>query len=206
MPRARSGLFSKAVVCVLALGATAAQATHDEPGKGRSAKAALVTAYQPCTAPNTTTSGLAPFDACSPPVRSDPECGFGAEVVSSASGHVKAKSRNFDVDLTFIAKGLDYGCEGLMLCGVATVRVTTDRCVMSPCTVDLVDIPITQPDSCCRVTHGTCQLRTSINTEIFDALRYGERAGIEILGCGLRRVDGDNLPTGLTFSCGLLAP
>ena len=81
MPRVRRGTLSRAVACALALALTAvAWATHDEPGKGGSAKAALVTAYEPCTAPNTTTSGLAPFAACSPPVRSDPECGFNSAV------------------------------------------------------------------------------------------------------------------------------
>jgi hypothetical protein len=200
-------LLSRVVAFALALTVSAmAWATHDEPGKGLSAKAALVTAYEPCTAPNTTTSGLAPFPACSPPVRSDPLCGFNSAVTSAASGRVKAKSRNFDVDLTIVAKGLSVGCEGRMLCGLMSVRVTTDRCTVSPCTVvDLIDIPAAQPDSCCIVTHGVCQLRTSINAEIFDALRYGERAGIELLGCALRRVDGPNLPTGHTFSCGLLA-
>jgi hypothetical protein len=38
------------------------------------------------------------------------------------------------------------------------------------------------------------------------ALRLGQRAGIELLGCGLRRRDGPTPLTGLTFGCGMLAP
>lgn len=207
MTRSRPACLGSALVCVALGWYAAAWATHDEPGKGRAAKAALVTAYQACTSPNTTTSGLLPFPACNPPVRSDPLCGFDYQTVSSSSGRVKARTRNFDVDLTMTAKGLSVGCEGLTLCGVASVRVTTDRCLETPCTVmDMIDILGTQPTACCIVEKGMCTVRTTINNEIFDALRYGERAGIEVLGCGLRRINGPNPPTAHTFSCGLLAP
>jgi len=37
-------------------------------------------------------------------------------------------------------------------------------------------------------------------------LLQGEKTGIEILGCGLKRLDGPNPPSGPTFSCGVLAP
>jgi hypothetical protein len=56
------------------------------------------------------------------------------------------------------------------------------------------------------VFDGNCRLKTSINTEVFDALRLGQRAGVGLLGCGLRRTSGPNLPTGLSFNCGMLAP
>jgi len=187
--------------------AVEAGATHDEPGKGKSARASLVTAYEPCTSPNTTTSGLTPWPACSPPVRSDPVCGFGNLPVTIANGRAKAKTRPFDVEFAFAAKGLPLSCEGLTLCGVVSIRVSTDRCVDSPCTLqDLINVTGTEATSCCVVQRGVCSVRSSINREIFDALRAGERAGIQILGCGLKRIDGPNPPAGNTFECGILAP
>jgi hypothetical protein len=192
-----------------ALSASEVLATHDEPGKGGAAKAALVTVYEPCApgSANTTTAGLTPVPACSPPVRVDTVCGFGSLAVSRGTGRVKVKARNFDLDITVAVKGLENSCNGMKLCFASSIRMTTDRCVDSPCTViDLVDIPPPGPTSCCIVSGGTCSIRTSINNAIFDALRAHERAGIEILGCGLRRVDGPSVPTGLSFACGLLAP
>ncbi len=52
------------------------------------------------------------------------------------------------------------------------------------------------------ITQG---LRALLQTEVFDALRLGQRVGVELLGCGLRRMSGPSLP-GLTFACGMLAP
>jgi hypothetical protein len=202
--RPRVGVLLCALVLV---SASRVLATHDEPGKGGSAKSALVTVYEPCTAPNTMTSGLTPIPACNPPVQADSVCGFGSNAISRGSGRVKVKARNFDLDMTFVAKGLELSCNGYTLCAAATVRMTTDRCEDPPCTViDLVDIPPPGPTSCCTVSGGTCSIKTSINNAVFDALRANERAGIEILGCGLRRTNGPDLPAGLSFSCGLLAP
>jgi hypothetical protein len=212
-PYERSSYLRTTAIGVLAVGffllTPDARATHNEPGKGKSAKASLVTAYEPCTNPNTTTSGLTPWQACSPPVRSDSVCGFETSPISSAAtGRVKAKSQFSDVTFAISAKGLLLSCEGLTLCAVFSVRVSTDRCVQSPCTlVDLINVTGTEVTSCCTVTHGVCQVKSSINREILDALRLGERAGIQILGCGLRRVDGpDPLPTTNTLECGILAP
>jgi hypothetical protein len=202
--RLRVGIL---LLSLIAVSAPRVLAIHDEPGRGGSAKAALVTVYEPCTSPNTTTAGLTPVPACNPPVRADSICGFGSSVLSHAVGRVKVKARNFDLDLTMVAKGLQLSCNGYTLCAATTIRMTTDRCEDSPCTViDLVDIPPPSSTSCCVVSGGTCSIKTTINNAIFDALRANERAGIEILGCGLRRVDGPDLPPSLSFSCGLLAP
>lgn len=200
--------MARGVVLVLTVvSAAPCGAWHREPAKGKSARTPLVQTYLPCTAPNTTTSGLTPMPACSPPTVADDLCGFAATPSNSASGRVKAKTRNFDVDLIMSARGLAASCEGLTLCGVASVRVTTDRCVVSPCTVaDLIDVFQPSETACCVVTDGKCNVRTTINAEIFDGLRAGERAGIEVLSCGLKRVDGPNPPGTTTFSCGLLAP
>lgn len=200
--------WSRTIVLVgLALwcGQSPAWATHDEPGRGRSQKGPLITAYAPCTAPNTVTVGATPVPACAPPTRSDEQCGFGASLGARGVGKMKALSKNGDLELTLILRGLGLGCEGEMLCATASVRVTTDRCVGDvPCTaIDLPGVIPATSTSCCIVRNGKCSVRTSINGESFDAVRSGERAGIELLGCGMRRIDSGGTPVP-TFSCGTL--
>src|SRR5262245_5278912 len=194
-----------------ALGATLLAAparAHDEPKRAKSVKAALITAYEPCTNPNTVTQGSAlSIPACSPPVRSDPECGFQGPFFKA--GYAKASGATTpigDFRLSYVAKSLNPGCEGQRLCAVAQVRVTTDRCQQAPCTFDLPQWYVDSVTGCCTVTGGECRVSTSINSEMLGTLAPGEKTGIEILGCGLKRITGANTPAGLTFSCGVLAP
>ncbi len=194
------------LVCPLL--ARRAGAQHDEPKRAKSVKAALITAYDPCTSPNTTTQGSTiAIPACSPPVRSDSECGFQGPFFKS--GYAKASGVTTpvgDFRLSFVAKNLNPGCEGRKLCALAAVRVTTDRCELKPCTFDLPQWYVDSVTGCCVVAGGECRVSTSINSEMLGTLLQGEKTGIEILGCGLKRIDGPNTPSGLTFSCGVLAP
>jgi hypothetical protein len=201
-----TGFVAIALAGVLA--SSPVRATHDEPGRGKALKTTLVTAYDACTSPNTTTSGGLPQPACSPPVRSDSVCGFGALYGRYGMAKAKGIARDGDIELSVTASGLGNGCEGQTLCGVVIVRVTTDRCAngMSPCTTSDIELTNTSETACCRVFNGNCKLKTTINTEVFDAIRAGERAGVQVLGCGLRRISGTSLPTGLTLTCGMLAP
>ncbi|MGH7893729.1 MAG: hypothetical protein ACREQL_03625 [Candidatus Binatia bacterium] len=185
-----------------------ARATHDEPGRGKAIKGSLVTAYEKCTAPNSLTEGGFAVPACAPPVRSDPVCGFGALDGMVGAGKAKGVVHDGDVELTAVLSGLGLGCDGWRLCGVVSVRVTTDRCGATPCTT--IDLTLTNESAtgCCTVSQGNCRLRTTVNTEVFGAIRMGERAGIQLLGCGLRRIDGPTAPPPdkLSFVCGMLAP
>jgi len=185
-----------------------ALATHDEPGRGKALKGSMVTSYKPCTNPNTMTEGGLPQPACSPPERSDPVCGFGSLFGQVGMAKAKGLVHDGDIELSVVASGLGNGCEGQLLCGVVRVRVTTHRCPagLSPCTTTDLELTNESQTACCQVFNGNCRLKTTINTEVFDALRLGQRAGVELLGCGLRRTTGANLPTGLTFACGMLAP
>ena len=88
---------------------------------------------------------------------------------------------------------------------IALRRMARDGLVKLTRTKD-IELTNVSDTACCTVANGNCKLKTSINTEVFDALRLGERAGIELLGCGLRRRDGPTPPTDLTFVCGMLAP
>jgi len=185
-----------------------ASGSHDEPKRAKSVKAALITAYEPCTLPNTVTQGSSlTIPACSPPARSDPECGFQGAFFTA--GYAKASGVTTpigDFRLSYVAKNLNPGCEGRKLCAVAEVRVTTDQCQMKPCTFDLPQWFVDSVTGCCIVAGGQCRVSTSINSEMLGTLTPGGKTGIEILGCGLKRLDGPNPPSGLTFSCGVLAP
>ncbi len=191
---------------LLAMGT--AGATHDEPPRAKGLSAGLVTAYDECTGGNTQTQGAFPVEACSPPARSDSICGFGVLDEVPGKGRLKAKVDDGEVDLSVSLAGLAFGCEGQRLCGVMRARVSTHRCDDPPCTTVDVDLTNGSPAACCTVVGGTCRMRSSVPEGLWDALRDGERAGIEVLACGVRRVTGPSLPGPgrLTFACGLLAP
>ena len=206
--RSTTFLVAFGLIALVATEVSVVWATHDEPGRGRAVRGSLVTAYDPCTAPNTNTLGGFSVPACAPAVRSDPICGFGALDGMLGSGKAKGVVGDGDVGLSAVLSGLGLGCEGTRLCGVIRVRVTTDRCAAGSCTT--VDLVLTNESStaCCVVANGRCRVKTTVNTEIFDAIRPGQRAGIEVLGCGLRRVDGPTPPAidQVSFVCGTLAP
>lgn len=192
----------------LATMAGGAWALHDEPPRARAFAGGLVTAYEPCTAPNTQTQGIAPVPACSPPERSDPLCGFGNVANSPGKGKVRAEIRGGEVSMSASLLGLTSGCEGQRLCGVIVLRVTTHRCNAQPCTTSDIELINEQPEACCTVSGGRCHFKAANPSEDWDALQDGDRAGAEVLGCGLRRVTGADQPPagGLTFACGLLSP
>jgi hypothetical protein len=101
--------------------------------------------------------------------------------------------------------GSGIGCEGRRLCGTLSFRGTTDRCVDGEsCTViDLIDWVADSPTGCCVVQSGFCKLRTTVNAIRFDTVSPGDRAGVELMGCGLRRMDGSQ-PSVLRPAAGTL--
>jgi hypothetical protein len=209
------GRCIQTAIALIAWGAAATEvfATHDEPGRGRSVKSPLVTSYKPCTAPNTLTRGANPVPACTPPEQYDTVCSFDLPNARNGSGKVSAVSlENGDIQLKVVARGLGIGCEGRRLCGTLSFRGTTDRCQDGEsCTViDLIDYVADTPTGCCVVQGGFCRLKTTVNAIRFDTVRAGDRAGVEVFGCGLKRMDGANPPspdppTGPSFRCGPLA-
>lgn len=194
------------LACVLAFAGLAA--AHDEPRRGKAIKAPLVTAYEACTSPNTVTAGPVPVPACAPPTRSDALCGFQGPFFRAGYGKAAGITTPLgDLLFNFTAKNLAPGCEGRKLCATASVRLTTERCQGGQsCTVDIPNWLSDTITGCCVVTGGTCRVRTSINREMLGTLQQGEKTGIEIRGCGLKRIDGPNPPSGYTFTCGVLAP
>ena len=184
-----------------------ASANHDEPKRAKTIKAPLVTAYQPCTNPNTVTTGSPALPACYPAVRMDELCGFTNATYLSGHGKAAGGARaNGDFEIRIIAKGLNTGCEGRTLCGIVRVRATTHRCSLGTCTVSDLDFQGSSPTACCIVQSGYCKVQTTINSEILRTLVPGDRTGVEVFGFGLKRTDGPDLPTGHTFTSGGLTP
>jgi hypothetical protein len=191
---------------VLALAATAS-AFHDEPRRAKALKAPLVTAYEPCTSPNTQTLGFPPLPACYPAQRSDELCGFASSNFLSGYAKASGKARpngDFKIDIT--AKGLNLGCEGQTLCGIVRVRATTHRCAAGPCTVSDMDFASTSPTACCTVVSGVCVVSTTINSEVLGTLLVGDRTAFEVYGFGLRRTSGVDAPSSYSFVSGGLTP
>ena len=199
---------SRLLAVVLLLVAGRALAAHDEPKRAKALKAPLVTVYQPCTAPNTQTTGFPSLPACSPPVRMDPVCGF-TDPATQQSGYGKASAKarpngDFRVDIT--AKGLNPGCEGQTLCGTIRVRATTNRCAGASCTVADLDFMSNSATACCTVMGGYCAVSTTIDSEVLGTLVVNDRTGLEVYGFGLKRITGPNLPATYTFVSGGLTP
>jgi hypothetical protein len=138
------------VATLIATGLVASSAfgLHNQPFKGKSFKINVVTAYEPCTAPDTLTNDGQP--ACSVPVRSDPGCGFGG-----GQGKIQLKSltvgnTGFRVKLN----GLDPPCENQVINFVISFRKTGHHCNGASCTmVDVIDHPF----SACSVINGVCK-------------------------------------------------
>ena len=184
-----------------------AEAFHDEPKRAKAIKTPLVTAYEPCTNPNTQTLGTPPLPACVPAQRMDTVCGFTSGTFLAGHGKASGRSKpNGDFQVNVVAKGLNAGCEGRTLCGTIRVRATTHRCADGPCTVQDMDFTGASPTACCIVSSGTCVVQTTINSEVLGTLVPGDRTGVEVFGIGLRRVNGPDLPSRYTFTSGGLTP
>jgi hypothetical protein len=205
----RSARRSLAAVVGVAAGALflsgIASATHDVPAKAKAISAELVRSYDDCTAPDTSTIAF-PVPACSTVTALDSMCSFGAK----GAGKVKAQSTGKgDVKFSWQVGGLDPGCEGFTLCPNASVRVTTDDCPGGDCTtLDLPFFPLagSPATGCGVVVGGKAKGKGTVNGTYGSAITLGDGQSIELLGCGVRRIDGPALPAGNSFSCGVLAP
>lgn len=207
-----------AAVAVGVLAGTA-RATHNEPLKASFFKSSVVTAYDTCTNPDTSTDAPGLVLLACTPVRSDPTCGFGPK----GSGKMSAKSLhscgtdaicgNSDDTADFGIKaslaGLDAGCEGETLTLTASTNPTTDDCGgnHSPCTVmaDLVaDFAIGScvvgPTGCGAKAKCTCLIDTTVNTFSSAAvIEPFNHLGLEIRGAKFKH------GSLTTFSAGTLA-
>jgi hypothetical protein len=169
--------------------ATPAIAIHPEPRKAKHFRVDLVTAYEPCIEPNTVAeeSGR---PACSPPIRSDPGCGFGPK----GRGSVKLAIASSKLALSLNMRGLEAGCEDAFLNVGFTVQATSHDCAGSACTVELI-----RPGySGCQVRHGRCAFGTKAPATFI--VPANARSGLEIQAVDIFRVNAR------PFTMGLLLP
>ncbi len=136
-----------AIALGLCLAAGSAHAQFNTPFKGKQFKGNLMTAYNPCTAPDTTTDDS--VAACSTFTRSDSNCGYGG-----GQGKIQLKTQtvgNYDARLKLVT--LDAGCEGKTLTFHAVVRRTGRYCAGNICQVQDQDFQF----GSCVVMRGVCK-------------------------------------------------
>jgi len=201
-------LTARLVFCLAIGTAAGASAFHDEPKRAKAVKAPLVTAYLPCTSPNTHTTGVPSFAACEPPLRVDELCGFTDPLYVSGLGKAAGQAKaNGDFQIKVVVRGLNSGCEGRTMCPTVKIRATTHRCATgAACTTQDIELIGASPTACCKVMSGACSVSTTINSEVLGTLVPGDRTGVEIYGIGLRRVDGQDPPATSGFVSGILTP
>ena len=176
-------VFTAVAVSLSAIAATQTHAFLNQPTKGKNFKVNLMTAYQPCTTPNTMTDDGK--QACSPLVRLNPNCGF-----DGGLGKVQLKAQTvgntaFRIKLT----GLDQFCENAVLNFFISFRKTGIHCGIDECTmVDQIGATL----GSCNVSHGLCSTAGQLflaggadkgQVEILEV--YVEENGIRTFNSGL---------------------
>jgi hypothetical protein len=166
MPRTRAAFAASVLI---AMGSPAV-ADHVQPARARVFKGTLVTAYAPCTTPNTATTptevnGLT-WPACTPAVRENPTCGFGPD----GSGQVEFRTSGDKIGVKVKVRGLDAGCEGTLIAVNFLFDVTGDLCDGATCT-----LPFESSWGACTVTEGRCSMGD--NSRFF-FLSPGGRSGM----------------------------
>jgi hypothetical protein len=179
-------LTSAALAAVVGLlAASPALAVHNQPFKGKNFKVNLMTAYNPCTTPNTTTDDGVP--ACSTLDRSDPVCGF-----DGGQGKVQIKSltvgnQAFRIKLNGLNETF---CSGQTLNFFISYRKTGHLCAGTACTTeDVVAHPL---GSCSVSDNGVCKANGALflpggadvgQIEILEV--WAERLGLRSFNTGL---------------------
>lgn len=150
--------------------------------------ASLVTAYTPCTKPNSVTRATAgvPLPTCTPVRPVDPQCAYGP----GGRGRMSATAMENDVKIDVQVEGLT-NCDGHELTFVVTSRSTVDFCPDGLCTtIEVKDFPV----GTCTVQKGNCTVNSTVNTytkraEGFKVFEKGAASEITITGCGAKRED-----------------
>ena len=177
-----------AVVAVVMLSGAVA-ASHNEPARAKTFKGSFVTAYEPCTDPDTTTADGLP--ACTA-VRSNPDCGFGPR----GSGTFNAVARADVVGVAITLYGLETGCENHTLQALVDLSFTGDACVNGePCTTATGPRTLTAG---CQVIAGKCRMKA----DVFLVPLGLAGAGVTVLDLRIMDIDTQQI----AFHSGVLIP
>jgi hypothetical protein len=165
------------VVAAAGVGFLATSAgAQNEPAQAKSIKGSVLTAYEPCTAADTTTADG--FPACSTPVRSNPGCGFAPHNGQPhGKGQVQVKTvagRGWSVKLHVL--GLEAACEGEQLDLVVSYRTTARACGDAFCTG--VDRSATLAS--CTVERGSCKTNVPSGTPTLNQADINAASGSEL--------------------------
>ncbi|HEY8518356.1 MAG TPA: hypothetical protein VIS07_22815 [Candidatus Binatia bacterium] len=217
----RRSVIAVAIATTVVLTAGSASAQYAYPKAGNKYQATLVTAYAPCNAPNTTTSGAVALPACSPAVPNDTVCGFDVSNPAKPTGQgqiqatVAGKGAKADIKLQVKLQGLSAGCIGQTLCIVPSVRASSGACADNNpggCTVlEALSNPFPLGGAACGVVDakGKLQIKTTVDTAAgTDLISGGNRLQLDLSRSGVRRTTGPSLPPAgaLTFAAGVTIP
>lgn len=169
------------------------------PKKANKYQATIVQGVEVCTATNTTAPGVLATAACDPVVAADSLCQFTAK----GSGKFLSKAKT-DVSVQVKLSNLTDTCNGETLCGVASIRTSSDGCASggSCSTVPQADLPL--GIACCTVDKNKCKVKTTIGVSLPGALPAGNNTEIIIGEVGMVRTSG--VTEGVAFRAGLLFP
>lgn len=196
----RRGALSLLGLASMMLATGSGHGAHNEPQKAAKLKGDLVTAYEECVSPNLQPSEgypVRPAMACAPPVRSDPQCGFGPK----GAGKFAFALIDRGLRVTVTLAGLDAGCEGQRLRLRVTARATTQACAGGvDCTIRDDDSSGLFPARPCLVVQGKCKMGGEMN---FDQL---PSSSIQLPARDIRIERAVNQGFMRTFEAGVLLP
>lgn len=172
------------IVGLAGVAASLALAAGAEPAKARKVSGSLVTAYEECPLGTTDSFHEGGIQACTTPVRSDPNCDFGPTGSGSFSFFVKGKGDTVDIWVSARFKGLGAGCEGQELQILPWMRLTSDGC---PSGVRCTARDIREPDAVCTVVNGGCKTSTHLDIEYTGAVQPGRNLAFELLSVEIKR-------------------
>jgi hypothetical protein len=207
-------LAAASTAIALLSAASVVVAARPEPVRAPRFQASLITAVEPCAAPNdsvTTAPLMGP--SCHPAAPVDTVCTYdpASEIANGTfQAKIARKGDRQEIRLHTFMRGLGAGCEGLQLCmRLTNIRFTTPDCASGDpdgCTIP--DLASYAPglSACCLVQSGTCRIDSGIDHAAMANFIHGGDLTLAVGGAALVRINGPSLPAGPSFVTGILAP
>lgn len=189
------------IAALLAALASNSVAGHIQPASAKKVQLSLVNSFFRCDTPNTATQASS-TPACTPASPQD-FCAFSSNgsgrLTIAVTGSLAAGTQALKIIAA--ARGLNDLCENDQLCVYLSYRATNDDCPEGSCTTfDIQEFAFGGFDTCCTVSGGVCKIKATVTASSLQ-LADGKNTGLELHGCGLKRILGPPTPP---VSCGLL--
>ena len=203
----RASMLVVACVAMGALVVASSANAYNVPKQAKKNSIEMVTAYNQCTAPNTTHRPSLAFPSCTPPAQSSANNpanvyefgqkngkndGSASITIQAAKGDVKLSAKSKSI----WKNGAPYS--GNDLSGTAIVRATDNGCGAGfdvDCTI--VDFPFPVGLTC---TNGSCKsIAPTANGVLPGSVHEGDVSNIDVGQISVKDEDGDNVARGGVF-------